>query len=118
MGRYKDQVSFVERKESSARLRAKYGGTMYPVVVEPANDKAPAIQKNKFMIPGELTIGQFVYIIRRRLVKMLPPTQAIFVYVRLTILPPTHTTIAHAYADYHDPDGILYIEYSLENTFG
>ena len=118
MIRFKDKTSFEERKKSSARLRAKHGNDVYPVVVEPANEKTPPISKNKFLVPGDFTVGQFVYIVRRKLVDTLSPTQALFVYVRISILPSTSATIEQIFEEHHEADGILYIEYSLENTFG
>jgi len=117
MIRFKDKTSFAERKDSSARLQAKHGNDICPVVVEPINENTPPISKNKFLVPRDYTIGQFVYVVRRMLVDKLPLTQALFVLVR-NVLPPTSATMDQIFEDYHDADGILYVEYSLENTFG
>ena len=43
------------------------------------------IDKNKFLVPKDLTLGQFVYVIRKRM--KLPPEKAIFVFIK-KCLPP------------------------------
>lgn len=62
-----------------------------------------------------MTIGQFVYVIRKRI--NLPPEKAIFIFVN-DILPPTAATVSSIYAEHKDEDGFLYVLYSSENTFG
>ena len=66
-------------------------------------------------MPGDLTVGQFVYVIRKRI--KLAPEKAIFVFVR-NVLPPTAALMASVYDDHKDEDGFLYVAYSGENTFG
>eukprot|EP00494_Astrolonche_serrata_P022400 UN22657 len=40
----------------------------------------------RFLVPADLTVGQFVYVIRKRI--KLQPEQAIFLFVNTTV-PPT-----------------------------
>lgn len=75
----------------------------------------PEIDKNKYLVPYDLTIGQFVYVIRRRI--DVPAERAIFIFVN-DILPPTAATLSSVYEEHKDEDGFLYILYSSENTFG
>lgn len=110
---FKDRYSFVERREFAERMRNIHGNKVIPVVVESTDH---VIDKNKFLVPAELTVGQFLYLIRRR--THMKPTEAIFVFVRCSVLPPTNATIGELFADYHDADGILYVTCSKENTFG
>lgn len=44
------------------------------------------IDKKKYLVPADLTVGQFVYVIRKRI--KLAPEKAIFIFVNNT-LPPT-----------------------------
>jgi GABA(A) receptor-associated protein len=44
------------------------------------------IDKKKYLVPADLTVGQFVYVIRKRI--KLSPEKAIFIFVN-EILPPT-----------------------------
>lgn len=67
------------------------------------------------MVPVDLTVGQFVYVIRKRI--KLPSEKAIFIFVN-DILPPTAALISTIYEEHKDEDGFLYVLYSGENTFG
>lgn len=113
---FKDNSPLTERKSESARIRAKYPDRV-PCVVEKANerDDVPKIDKTKFLVPGELTIGQFIYVIRKRI--QLAPEKAIFIFVAGTI-PPSSSLMSTIYESQQDEDGFLYITYSGENTFG
>lgn len=73
------------------------------------------IDKRKFLVPSDLTVAQFMYIIRKRI--QLPPEKAMFLFVN-KILPTTSSTMGSIYDEHKDPDGFLYISYSGENTFG
>ena len=73
------------------------------------------IDKRKFLVPADLTVAQFMYIIRKRI--QLPPEKAMFLFVN-KVLPTTSSTMGSIYDEHKDPDGFLYISYSGENTFG
>ena len=70
-----------KRLAESARIREKYPDRV-PVIVERA-DKAeksiPDIDKKKYLVPSDLTVGQFVYVIRKRI--KLSPEKAIFIFI-------------------------------------
>lgn len=76
----------------------------------------PDIDKHKYLVPRDMTLGQFVYVIRKRI--NLNEAQAIFVFVGNTILPPTSAMMGQLYDEHKDDDKLLYIKYSGENTFG
>ncbi|KAJ4778547.1 Autophagy-related protein [Rhynchospora pubera] len=112
---FKEQHAFEKRKSEAARIREKYPDRV-PVIVEKAErSDVPDIDKKKFLVPSDLTLGQFVYVIRKRI--NLTAEKAIFMFVD-NILPPTATPISKLYEDKKDPDGFLYFIYSGENTFG
>ncbi|CEQ43153.1 SPOSA6832_05058 [Sporobolomyces salmonicolor] len=75
----------------------------------------PAIDKKKYLVPADLTVGQFVYVIRKRI--KLAPEKAIFIFVD-EVLPPTAALMSSIYDEHKDEDGFLYVTYSGENTFG
>ena len=75
----------------------------------------PDIDKNKYLVPSDLTVGQFVYVIRKRM--KLPAEKTIFVFVNRQ-LPSTAALLSTVYKDNADADGFLYVTYSGENTFG
>ena len=79
------------------------------------NTSIKDIDKKKYLVPTDLTVGQFVYVIRKRL--NLPPEQTIYLSVNSTI-PPTAALMSTLYAEKKDCDGFLYMEYCGENVFG
>lgn len=59
-------------------------------------------------MPADLTVGQFVYVIRKRI--KLSPEKAIFIFVD-EVLPPTAALMSSIYDEHKDEDGFLYITY-------
>lgn len=115
MTSFKSQHSFEKRAAESARIRGKYPDRI-PVIAEKAsNSSIPDIDKKKYLVPADLTMGQFVYVIRKRI--KLPPDAAIFIFVNNS-LPPAAEIMAKIYKDNADQDGFLYVTYSGESTFG
>ncbi|ONM23986.1 Autophagy-related protein 8a [Zea mays] len=108
-------TSVEKRQSESARIRDKYPDRI-PVIVEKAGKTdVPEIDKKKYLVPADLTVGQFVYVVRKRI--KLSPEKAIFVFVKNT-LPPTASLMSAIYEENKDEDGFLYMTYSGENTFG
>jgi len=104
-----------KRQSESARIRDKYPDRI-PVIVEKAGKTdVPEIDKKKYLVPADLTVGQFIYVVRKRI--KLSPEKAIFVFVKDT-LPPTASLMSAIYEENKDEDGFLYMTYSGENTFG
>ncbi len=60
------------------------------------------IDKKKYLVPADLTVGQFVYVIRKRI--KLAPEKAIFIYVD-GALPPTAALMSSIYKEHKDEDG-------------
>ncbi|KAK8954740.1 Autophagy-related protein 8C [Platanthera zijinensis] len=115
----------LERRQAEAsRIREKYPDRI-PVIVEKAErSDVPDIDKKKcvfsslfylYLVPADLTVGQFVYVVRKRI--KLSAEKAIFIFVKNT-LPPTAAMMSAIYEENKDEDGFLYMNYSGENTFG
>ena len=72
--------------QESTKIRTKYPDRV-PVVVEKApRSDIQDIDKRKFLVPNDISVAQFMYIIRRRI--QLPPEKAIFLFVG-KVLPQT-----------------------------
>lgn len=122
---FKEEHTLEQRKAESARVRAKFG-TRAAVIVEPGPgaealllpaSAAAEARKRKYLVPRDLTLGQFVYTLRVRM--RLPPEKALFLYVgSASELPPTSELMGALDSRLRDPDGFLYITYMSENTFG
>jgi GABA(A) receptor-associated protein len=123
-----------KRKGEAARIRDKYPDripvtapstlhasgpirrTDAQVIVEKAEKSdVPDIDKKKYLVPADLTVGQFVYVIRKRI--KLSAEKAIYIFVN-NVLPPTAAYMSALYDEHKDEDGFLYIKYSGENYFG
>ncbi|KAJ7307606.1 hypothetical protein JRQ81_009646 [Phrynocephalus forsythii] len=77
----------------------------------------PALNKIKFLVPQELTMGQFVTIIRNRM--SISPTQAFYFLVNGSrSLVNMSSTMAEVYATFKDEDGFLYMTYASQEMFG
>ncbi|KAL4673263.1 hypothetical protein H8959_017197 [Pygathrix nigripes] len=103
--------------------KKKYGHTnnLHPkkkVVVEryPRETFLPLLDKTKFLVPQELTMTQFLSIIRSRMV--LRATEAFYLLVNNKSLVSTSVTMAEIYRDYKDEDGFVYMTYASQETFG
>ena len=55
------------------------------------------IDKKKYLVPADLTVGQFVYVIRKRI--KLSPEKAIFIFVD-EVLPPTAALMSSIYEEH------------------
>ncbi|GMI73567.1 autophagy 8f [Hibiscus trionum] len=112
---FKIEHDFEKRRAEAARIREKYPDRI-PVIVEKAErSDIPTIDKKKYLVPADLTVGQFVYVIRKRI--RLSAEKAIFIFVD-SVLPPTGAIMSTIYDEKKDEDGFLYVTYSGENTFG
>ncbi|CAN6812545.1 hypothetical protein F2Q70_00010447 [Brassica cretica] len=112
---FKQEHPLEKRQAEASRIRDKYPDRI-PVIVERAEKSdVPDIDKKKYLVPADLTVGQFVYVVRKRI--KLSPEKAIFIFVK-NILPPTAAIMSAIYDEHKDEDGFLYMSYSGENTFG
>ncbi|KAL3517350.1 hypothetical protein ACH5RR_019939 [Cinchona calisaya] len=112
---FKDQFTFEERCSESQDIIAKYPDRL-PVVVERyLKTDLPDVEKKKFLVPRDMSVGQFIHILSGRL--HLAPGKALFVFVKNT-LPQTSSLMQFVYESYKDEDGFVYMCYSSEKTFG
>ncbi|KAG1669899.1 hypothetical protein FOA52_002425 [Chlamydomonas sp. UWO 241] len=113
---FKEEHPLEKRQAEAARIKEKYPDRI-PVIVERAekSNSIPDIDKKKYLVPADLTVGQFVYVIRKRI--KLSPERAIFIFID-NKLPPSASLMSAVYEEMKDKDGFLYIKYSGENTFG
>ena len=114
MSSFKKKYSLEQRKDEVYRILLKYPDRA-PIICERQGTNLPLLDKKKYLVPLDLTIGQFMYIIRKRLT--LAPENAIFLFID-NMLPCGNDTIGIVYQNHKHNDGFLYINYSGENTFG
>ncbi|XP_057315423.1 microtubule-associated proteins 1A/1B light chain 3C-like [Hydractinia symbiolongicarpus] len=114
---FKQRKSYSSRRDEVAGIRAKFPSKI-PVIVERYHkEKAlPLLDKTKFLVPQELTMSQFVTIVRNRM--SLSPTQSFYLIVNNKSLASMSTTLQEIYKDEKDEDGFLYMTYASQEIFG
>ena len=110
------KYTFDQRKAESDRILLKYPEKI-PIICEKYKNckSLHVLDKNKFLAGNDMTMGQFVYVIRKRL--KLAPSEAIFLFTN-NILTPSSELLLNVYNEHKADDGFLYIHFSMENTFG
>jgi len=113
---FKSEHPADRRRAEAERIRIKYPDRV-PVICERAERSDIAeIDKKKYLVPQDLTVGQFIYVIRKRI--KLPPEKAVFLFLSGGGIPATASLMSQIYQSSKDTDGFLYVTYSGENTFG
>jgi GABA(A) receptor-associated protein len=113
-----EQYSFFERSKESERIMKRYTDR-FPVICEKNRHDigCPDIDKHKYLVPHNITLGQFMYVIRKRI--RLPASSALFLFVGDdAVLLPVSLEMEDVYHRFKNKDGFLYILYSRENVFG
>lgn len=111
---YKSKKTYKERRLESKNIIEKYPDRI-PVICERKGSTQLLLNKYKYLVPKDLTVSQFMFIIRKRLT--LPPKNAIFLFCKNS-LAPSCETINNLYLKNKDEDGFLYLNYTEENVFG
>ncbi len=113
---FKQTFSFQHRFDESSRILDKYPDRR-PIICEKSNmrNNLPIIDKKKYLVPYNLTMSQFIYVIRQRM--HLKSDEAIFLFVNNQIISGA-SIIGNIYETSKDTDGFLYIQYAKENMFG
>jgi len=112
---FQQQHSLQQRKDKATRVLSKYSDRV-PVICE--RDPKSCIQqmdRSKILVPKELTVAQFVKVIRKRI--KLTSEQSIFLFINDTLVV-NGKMMADVYEEHKDEDGFLYVSYSAENSFG
>merc|ERR1712025_1305641 len=112
---YKEEHPFEKRRAEGEKIRRKYPDRV-PVIVEKSpKARIGDLDKKKYLVPSDLTVGQFYFLIRKRI--SLRPEDAPFFFVN-NVIPPTSATMGSLYQEHHEEDFFLYIAYSDESVYG
>jgi len=101
-----------ERIKICDKILLKYPERV-PIIVD--YKKEIKLDKNKYIVPNNLTVGQFMYVLRKRI--KINNEQSLFLLCNNTLML-NNELIINLYNKQKDYDGFLYIIISLENTFG
>jgi len=112
---YKDENPFEKRKMEGEKIRKKYPDRV-PVIVEKAKYcRLADLDKKKYLVPCDLTVSQFYFLIRKRV--HLKPEDALFFFID-NIIPSTSETMGALYEKHKEADNFIYISYSEESVYG
>lgn len=116
MSKFKAEHTFDKRCQDSKIIREKYPERI-PVIVEldSKSDIDKFLTKNKYLVPHDLSMNQFIYVIRKKI--NIPDHKAIYMFVNET-LPPITTLLSALDREHRDPDGFLYITVCSEVSYG
>ncbi|KAK8954404.1 Autophagy-related protein 8i [Platanthera zijinensis] len=80
---FREEYTFQERLDESKNIIAKYPDRV-PIIAERfARSDLPDMEKKKYLVPRDMSVGQFIHILTRRL--HLAPGKALFVFVNNTL---------------------------------
>jgi len=105
---------FIKRKAESDRILEKYPERV-PVICERLTKRIGELDRKKYLCPGDLSLANFIYVIRKRM--KLAPEKAIYLFINNKLCP-TSALLSQIYNENKDKDGFLYIKYDGESTFG
>jgi len=112
---FKDQHPLKERKDKASRILSRYPDRVPIICEKDPKSKLQNMDKSKILVPRDLTVAQFIHVIRQRI--KLTPEETIFLFVQDKLVP-TGVAISQVYETNKDEDGFLYVSYSSENYFG
>ena len=103
-----------EDERSINKILSKYPDRI-PVIIKKGNKEAPDIDRHKFLVPKDITMSSFTFVIRQRV--KLKPDEALFIMVNNTLVNQSEI-MSSIYKKYKSNNGSLYLVYSNESTFG
>ncbi|TSR75262.1 Gamma-aminobutyric acid receptor-associated protein-like 1 [Bagarius yarrelli] len=114
-GQYKSSVPFEVRRLEGEKVRAKHPDKIPIIVERSSRSRAPELDKKKYLVPSDLTVGQLCFLIRQRV--SMRPEEALFFFVKNS-LPPSSCPLSVLYEEHHEEDLFLYMTYSSESVYG
>ena len=112
MENFKSEVSLEKRKFQTREILKRHPDRI-PVFVYKKG--SAAITKHKYLVPRDITVAQFMCILRKNI--NITSDKGIFIFVD-NVLPPNSSLMSTLYMQHADEDGYLYITFAQESVFG
>lgn len=107
--------TYEEKKQESERIREKYPDRLPIIVKKDKNCILQDIDKEKYLVPKDMSLSQFMFVIRKRI--HLDPATALFILINGNLINGTKI-MDNIFNEHKQEDGFLYVTYTSENTFG
>lgn len=101
------------RRRNAIAILGKYPGRV-PVIVD-VNDKNLVINKNKYIVPGNLCLAQFIAELRKKI--NIGSSHSIFILINNKFIN-SNDILSDIYDKNKEIDGFLYMIINIENVFG
>ena len=111
---FRTRLTFEQRRRENERITSAHRGRV-PVIAEAGSRDTPRSDKEKFLVPEDLTAAQLTFVLRRRM--RLDASQSLFLLVDGALVH-AHATVRELHRKHAEADGFLYATYTTENTFG
>lgn len=112
---FTEEEKYIIRNEVEI-IKEKYPNYI-PIIVKVHNDKTIKLTKFKFLVTNEITLAQFLCILRKKITN-IKSTESIFILINNTLMPIT-LNLSSIYKEKKDKDtNMLFITICKENTFG
>lgn len=112
---FRSRLTLQQRRSEFVRVNTQRPD-LIPAILERATRDDPFIDREKLLLPPNLSGSQLSYVVRRRL--HMKPEEALFIMCNKTMIP-SQMTMYSLYQKLKDPeDGFLYVTCSTENAFG
>ena len=102
--------------ENASNLINKYPGRVPIIFAKKARDPLGDLDKTKYLIPEDMSFGQVVCVLRKRL--RIPAHKALFVISSHGRLISSSSFVSVIYEKEKSVDGYLRLTYASENAFG
>lgn len=112
---FEKKYEFDKRVKEARSLHSRYP-LRVPIILYPASKDQPDIEKNKYLVPADINVSQFMYVIKKYI--KIKSDEAIFIFTSNNTLVPNSWTVKELYDQHKKEDNFLYLYYSIENTFG
>jgi len=113
----KENPDVSKRLSESTKIREKYNDRVPVICEKDPKSKIGTIDKTKYLVPDDLTVTQFSFIIRKKL--ELDKSKALFLLIASKHSPTGESLMSDVYAQYKDQEDVfLYITYTGEETWG
>lgn len=103
------------RVGEAKRIKRRFPDRIPVIVERDPRSTLPMIDKNKFLVPKDLSYAQFMFVVRKRI--RLNEKEAIFMMCNGN-LPMSSSTMENVYSKHKSSDEFLYLTYTGENAFG